>query len=383
MSSKVVIGANYGDEGKGLITDYLVRKYGLSYAARFNGGAQAGHTVVDENRRHVFSHIASGTFAGAGTILTRDFIVNPILFRREYAKFTHASVWVDYRAEMSTPYDMFLNQFSVAKQGHNSCGLGINETVKRGESFCQISVEMTEYELRRTLKRIKAEWVPRRIQELGLELTQEQVNLIEDKGIIDSFIDDVNFFQTIAMPRNVDSFTDNHIVFEGAQGLGLDQTNGTFPYVTRSNTGILNVSKMRRNQEITEVFYVTRAYLTRHGIGPMEHECEKPYDGIVEKTNVFNQYQGDFRYGLLDIDALRDRIRTDLSNANGLRVFPKIAVTCLDQVGDEVRYIKDGLEFTCKTEEFSRLVARHIGVSHYIESYGPSAYDVRDEKLAI
>ena len=80
-----VIGANAGDEGKGNIVSYLVSQVENPLVIRFNGGAQAGHTVVSpEGVRHVFSHFGSGTLAGAPTYLSKYFVVNPILFNREY-----------------------------------------------------------------------------------------------------------------------------------------------------------------------------------------------------------------------------------------------------------------------------------------------------------
>ena len=74
--STVVIGANFGDEGKGLITDFEVRRTKARVVSRFNGGAQAGHTVHMGDKRHVFGHISSGAFAGAFTYLSSDFLVN-------------------------------------------------------------------------------------------------------------------------------------------------------------------------------------------------------------------------------------------------------------------------------------------------------------------
>ena len=69
-----IIGANYGDEGKGLLTDYYAAKSKHSVVVRFNGGPQAGHTVVTpEGKRHVFSHYGSGTLAGAQTFLSKHF----------------------------------------------------------------------------------------------------------------------------------------------------------------------------------------------------------------------------------------------------------------------------------------------------------------------
>ena len=85
---RIVIGANYGDEGKGLMTDYFAAQ-GAEQGKRVlvvtsNGGAQRGHTVtLPDGRRHVFHHFGSGTFAGADTFLCRNFILNPILYEEE------------------------------------------------------------------------------------------------------------------------------------------------------------------------------------------------------------------------------------------------------------------------------------------------------------
>jgi adenylosuccinate synthase len=86
----VVIGANFGDEGKGLLTDYYASKLPMEFGysrcvVRYNGGAQAGHTVVTPDKRHIFSHFGSGSLTGAATFLARDFIVNPRFFLNERA----------------------------------------------------------------------------------------------------------------------------------------------------------------------------------------------------------------------------------------------------------------------------------------------------------
>ena len=141
MSKKaiVVIGAGYGDEGKGLMTDYFCRSAPSNpLVIRFNGGAQAGHTVVTEDgRRHVFSHFGSGEFAGARTYLSDDFIVNPIKFREEYntlySKHVRPITYISENCRITTPYDMILNQCieTCRSNRHGSCGLGIFTTIQR------------------------------------------------------------------------------------------------------------------------------------------------------------------------------------------------------------------------------------------------------------
>src|SRR5687768_6543349 len=140
----IIIGALFGDEGKGLLTDYHAARFGSDViVARFNGGAQAGHTVVlPDGRRHIFSHFGSGTLTGAATFLSRYFVSNPLLFLREAAELEAIGIaspviFADERAPVTTPYDMLINQWAETARGsakHGSCGVGFGETVERSLS---------------------------------------------------------------------------------------------------------------------------------------------------------------------------------------------------------------------------------------------------------
>jgi len=123
-------------------------------------------------------------------------------------------------------------------------------------------------------------------------------------------------------------------IFEGAQGLGLDQLHGQFPYVTRSYTGLRNVQFLAHTLGCDDIraIYVTRPYLTRHGPGPFRASVRIPFN-VVDKTNVENPWQGQFRIGELgahEMDAMGQRIRNDL-RLYGKNVKPAVAISCLDQ----------------------------------------------------
>lgn len=134
--ARVVIGANFGDEGKGAVTDHLCATEGAGVVIRFNGGAQAAHTVVTpDGRRHVFSHFGSGALADVPTFLSQFFICNPIAFLRERKSLVALRANVDIYAHpdciVSTFADMWINQELEKSRGsyrHGSCGYGINET---------------------------------------------------------------------------------------------------------------------------------------------------------------------------------------------------------------------------------------------------------------
>ena len=158
QEARIVIGANFGDEGKGLMTDFFAReymnKYGKCLVSCTNGGSQKGHTVISEDGdRHVFHHFGSGNFVGADTYLTRFFIVNPIIFNREYDELLEkkalTKTYVDKRCRVTLPTDMMLNQLVEERRGngkHGSCGFGIFETICRSRELA-ITVEDLLYTL--------------------------------------------------------------------------------------------------------------------------------------------------------------------------------------------------------------------------------------------
>src|SRR6185312_724333 len=122
MRAFAVIGANFGDEGKGLVTDFLCDRENATLVVRYNGGAQAGHTVVvPDGRRHVFSHVGSGSFCDVPTHLSKFFLVNPVVFAREQIELdqigVRPTVYVDRDARVTTVVDMLINQALEDKRG--------------------------------------------------------------------------------------------------------------------------------------------------------------------------------------------------------------------------------------------------------------------------
>jgi adenylosuccinate synthase len=293
-TAHVVIGMNYGDEGKGLMVDYLVSQYGGS-VVRFNGSAQAGHTVVTpEDDRHVFHHFGSGTFLGAPTILNKHFLVHPMLYRDEYTELRGFKpvVMCSDACPVVTPFDVVLNQVREASVKHGSCGVGVYDAIKRHES-----IPLTVGYLR---ARTKAEF----LVEMR-KCASRAKNIIATTGYVypilldyteeisNRFYEDFMFF--------IDTLTSfkepEHVIFEGAQGLLLDQEYGVMPHCTPTACGLENICLNLFQYEKVEVIYVTRSYLTRHGNGPLEGECDL---GLADKTNVAHAYQGEFRYATLN-----------------------------------------------------------------------------------
>jgi adenylosuccinate synthase len=379
MRNKVVIGANFGDEGKGLMTDYFVSQFkGKCTVVRFNGGAQAGHTVVTpEGKRHKFSHFGAGSLFGAPTYLSRFFLVNPILFMKELEELDFLpEVYVDDNCLVSTPYDMHINQMEELARGdkrHGSCGFGINETIERSskEEFCLKAEDLRFNIWKEKLEDIAYDYYPQRLKELG------QPNPMFDFAkIAQVFID---FRGRVAICDHA-IIEDEDLVFEGAQGLMLDQNHKFFPHVTRSNTGFENVKtllgEMGRTGDDTEVVYVTRSYLTRHGRGPLPTEVYKPlYKGIVDDTNVYNEFQEDLRFGILDLLSLCSRIEEEIRKNELERV--SMAMTCLDQVDDDIVFYGNAILLRKPIDYFLRTLNNRLPCSQIYASYGRTRADVK------
>jgi adenylosuccinate synthase len=313
MIARVVIGASFGDEGKGLVTDWLCSQ-GAGVVVRFNGGAQAGHTVVTpEGERHVFRHIGSGTFCGVPTFLSQLFVCNPILFFEERDQLIalgfHPVVYAHPDCLVTTFMDMLINQVIETKRGsgrHGSCGIGFNETIQRS-NIPELKITMSDIwnggkRLERQLAEICGKYSKFRC---GEECDPE----FRDRGIAE-FIKCCHHFADCVQPLGIGQCKDP--VFEGAQGLLLDQGNKSFfPHVTNSNTGMKNVEILCAQASIDkkEIYYVSRTYLTRHGAGPLPGEDAAM--AFEDNTNAPNPFQGSLRFAPLDVAGLRARCDAD------------------------------------------------------------------------
>lgn len=314
----VVMGTNYGDEGKGLTTDWLSGSDNPTHetraVARFCGGANAGHTVeLDDGTRHVFGHLGSGTLCDLPTILTRDFIVNPVLFWKEKERLGRFSpVIVDPRCRVSTPLDVIINQEKERSRNvnrHGSTGVGINETVTRNESGVHLTVEdlkaktidLTHIKtyFQSEMKKINPEYDFTSIEEPLKRFVQDAKD----------FIDYVYIHEDEKAIAHYD-----HVIFEGSQGLMLDENSDDFPHVTRASTGTTNLVKFfeKFNEREINLYYITRSYLTRHGAGPMRTQQPDMY--FYDQTNQPNEFQGTMKFGQLDFERMQDVVLKDLKN---------------------------------------------------------------------
>jgi len=301
----IVLGLGFGDEGKGRLVHKLATP--TSLVVRFNGGSNAGHTVKSAGRTHVFSSIASGMLKDAASYFSEHTYLHPGKFMSEFHKLElimgqlynkyNFKMYVNQDAKLITPFDEYLSR--KANDGKNgTTGVGLNQAIIRNNDHYHLSVGDLRYPVALKYK----------------------IKMIEDEYIGDSsFRDDFILWYNDAIEMAekiiiVDSMPNmyGHIIFEGAQGIMLDQHYGFFPYVTRSNTTSKNVrelifTNLAKEEYSVVTHYVTRSYATRHGDGPLpnEHRNTEFIDKSVETTNVDNKYQGKFRYAPLTLDILK------------------------------------------------------------------------------
>jgi adenylosuccinate synthase len=397
-SIKVIIGSNFGDEGKGLMTDYMCSINENPVVIRFNSSAQAGHTVVTpDSKRHVFGHFGAGSLQGIPTFLSNYFSVNPLLFLKEYDELNKIGIipytMIDSNCPVVIPQDMILNQILERHRGnnkHGSCGLGYNESIVRNsinryKITCGV---IFSGNYKDKLELIKKEYIDKRVEQLNLKSSNDNLmNILFDANIIEHFIYDVdNNFKSKVELSNIESVLENYQtpIFEGAQGLMLSEDYKYFPYVTHSKTGVSNVIDLLEEAKPCEldieVIYVTRSYLTRHGAGTLPNEMkEKPYKNITDLTNIQNEFQGVLRFAPLDIDLLSENIESDYnkisfkSKNKKINISKSIAITCLDQIdNNKAEYYKDNSLLLKNTNEFIEDILRKINPDNCYLSYGVS-----------
>lgn len=310
MRAQAVIGASFGDEGKGLTVDYLCAKGDVGVVVRFNGGAQAGHTVVTPaGERHVFRTIGSGTFHGVPTFFAKHMSINPIAIFMEMKQLAELKYVPELYASpeclVTTFADVIINRRVEKARGadrHGSCGMGINETRDRSQ-VPELKITMADLyngtNLESKVAQICDKWASFR-----------SGAVINEPKMAEAFLKACKELPNHVFPAGIGQCEDP--LFEGAQGLLLDSHNKEFfPHVSRSRTGIKNVKDLCAQAGITDIvaYYVTRTYLTRHGAGPLPGEDSNLF--FDDDTNGENEWQGALRFAPLGLRALTERIAKD------------------------------------------------------------------------
>jgi len=356
MANKAVIGLGFGDEGKGLFTDYLCSQSINPLVIRFSGGQQAGHTVVSNGIRHVFSNFGAGTLRGAPSYFSKYCTINPVGIVNELSvlldKGINPLLFIDADCAVTTPYDIKYNQ---ANNKHGSCGVGVGATINREEQYYSLTFGDLFYPwvLETKLKLIKDFYAD--YAELDISHFLECCAIITHS---------VHIEKTHGIPKNNYSH-----IFEGSQGLLLDKNIGFFPHVTRANTGTPNILPLLGHDALS-VYLITRAYQTRHGAGPLSNETiPHNISKNPNETNINNPYQGELRTALLDVSLLEYAINKDDYIRTATNKY--LVITCLDHIQNEYRftyqnaivYSKDQAEFISKIASILNIHNIYISAS--------------------
>lgn len=337
MEAKIVVGTQFGDEGKGRTVDYLIQHSEKPIVVRFSGGQNCGHTVINKGIKHIFSNYGSGTMRGVVTYISEHctLYLNSIETERKLLiskGFTPPKLLVHPKAMLTTPYDIAYNRMLCKITQHGSCGVGISTTMKRNlETGYKLYANDIKYPkvFLAKLQKIKEYYIS--LPGFDLNIFNAELGYSEEKfiSLIQSDLFDV---------CDYDVLKHYNPIFEGSQGIMLDMDHGIFPNVTYANTTSKNAleicNKIGIDSKDIHTYYVTRCYQTRHGNGWMSNQEPIALINNEEEINVLNDYQGQFKIGELDYEILNYAIKTDLLYHDNKFTNKTLVITCLDQRPD-------------------------------------------------
>ncbi len=328
----VVVDLGFGDGGKGLVTDRLVRELGAHTVVRFNGGAQAGHNVVTPGgRHHTFAQFGAGSFVpGVRTHLSRHVVVHPTALLVEAARLAERGVAdalerlsVSGEALVITPFQQAAGRLRELARGaarHGSCGVGVGEAAR--DALLDPAGALRARDLgdaaglRRALGRLR-ERKRAELDELlrGLAGSPEadaERRVLEGPSPADAWAEAAGRLAPLVRPGDealaARLALGGAIVFEGAQGVLLDEWCGFHPHTTWSTCTFERALDLLRacdfDGDVARVG-VARSYATRHGAGPLPTEEPSLSALLPEPHNAAGPWQGAFRRGWPDFALLR------------------------------------------------------------------------------
>lgn len=334
MSNVVIIGAQWGDEGKGKIVDLLT--HDIDYIVRFQGGNNAGHTVIVDGKTYILHLIPSGVLHNSKVCLIGNGVVlDPHIFIQEldtlikqHIDISPERLKISTKTHLIMPYHKLLDQVresASSSQKIGTTGRGIGPCYE--DKVARIGIRTIDLTQPKLL-----------YEKIGLALKEKNI-LFTNLYNINSVSIDTVFNEVITTAARIipylsdtssilqDAFIKNKkVMFEGAQGVHLDIDHGTYPFVTSSNTIAANASigSGIALSSFNRVIGIVKAYTTRVGSGPFPTELHDTIGKVLqEKGNEFGATTGrPRRCGWQDLVMLRDSIR--------LNGFTELALTKLD-----------------------------------------------------
>lgn len=338
---KIVVDLMFGDSGKGTMVDYFCRKEDIHTVIRFNGGVQAAHHVVcPSGKIHRFSQFGSGTFAGARTWLSKYVLVDPIRLAKEAEALEgigdgspYDLLTIDGRCLITTPFHARANQMKELARGegrHGSCGVGVGETMAY-ELNTGWGLRVMDCENRTEVYGKLRNMLDVYVEDFGSDFLDSMPSC---EDLVDCYM---AFFQRVVAPRRYDDLSTllntEQCVFEGAQGILLDEWYGFHPYTTWSTTTPANANEILREAGYKPNINVTaygllRAYTTRHGAGPFPTEDPTMLEHYHEPHNGTGKWQGDWRVG--HFDSVLARYACDVFRQTNEGCKPALVITHVD-----------------------------------------------------
>ena len=322
MSVDVLLGLQWGDEGKGKIVDFIGKKYNI--IARFQGGPNAGHTIYSEGKKHVLHTIPSGIFnKRVKNVIGNGVVIDPITLSAELKKLEEIKInyktnlFISRKAHLIIPTHKHLDSASEIAKGKKKIGStlrGIGPTYmdKTGRNGLRIGdIELDNFKEKFNILTIKHKKILKNYNykadiKKDIQLWFKAIDEIKKLKFIDS---EYFFEKQISNKKN--------ILAEGAQGTLLDLDFGTYPFVTSSNTissGACNGLGLAPNK-IKNIIGIFKAYCTRVGNGPFITELKNDVGKkMAKRGNEFGSTTGrERRCGWIDLPALKYAI-----NLNGV-----------------------------------------------------------------
>ena len=322
-----LVDLGFGDSGKGLFTDALCRRWPVHTVVRFNGGAQAGHNVVlPDGRHHTFSQFGAGSFVpGVRTLLASPVVVHPTALLVEASFLDRAGVGdalprltIAADCRVTTPWHQAAGRLRERLRGaraHGSCGVGVGETVAHAIEHPDDALRYADLsQPRRAREKLSA---IRRTLAGQFDLAAFAPDDADAAALRDDALGDRWLAQATALARQVTPADaarvaallarDGTTLFEGAQGVLLDEWRGFHPHTTWSDVTHAAAASVLAATGIAEPLTrlgIVRAYATRHGAGPLPTH-DAALDALVEPHNGDAGWQGRFRRGHPDAVLLR------------------------------------------------------------------------------
>ena len=367
MSNTVVVGTQWGDEGKGKVVDLLTEKADL--VVRFQGGNNAGHTLVVGGTQYIFHLIPSGIlYEDKKCLIGNGVVVDPEVLLEEIDKLAAAGIQVSPkrlslsdRAHIIMPYHRAIDlarESAKGKQKLGTTGRGIGPCYEDKAARTGVrAVDLTEPDALENKIRFN-------LEEKNIYLTKVLgAEPLEMKPILDHYLSMAErlrpFIGDVSLELDRALKQDKNILFEGAQGTHLDVDHGTYPYVTSSNpvSGAACAGAGIGPNRLNHIVGIVKAYTTRVGAGPFLTELDdETGNTIQERGKEFGATTGRRRRcGWLDLVIVQDSVR--LNGLSSLAITKLDVLTGLDELKICVGYELEGEKINHRPASLKTLAA--------------------------